>query len=393
MTTVRKDDSSTPAAVLYMAFELAESKWKLGFTTGLGKKPREREIEARALACVEQEIQAAKERFGLPADATVVSCYEAGRDGFWLHRYLLSLGVANSIVESSSIEVNRRLRRAKTDRLDLRKLVKMLVRWHGGERDVWGVVNVPTPEAEDARQLHRELDTLRAEQTSHINRIKGLLAASGLTVIVDRHLPTRLKKLRLWDGSPLATDLHRRLLREFERMQMLNRQIRELEKERAQRVRKDDADVGVVQTRQLLKLKAIGVNSAWLYSREFFAWRKIRNRREVGSLAGLTGSPYRSGTVDHELGISKAGNRRVLAMSIEIAWGWVRLQRQSALSRWYETRFAHGGKRLRRIGIVAMARKLLVALWKYLESGVPPAGAELVAWEKKIYDHTPSLQA
>jgi len=375
-----------------MAFELAENKWKLGFTTGLGKKPREREIEARSRLGVEQEIQAAKQRFALPPDTPVVSCYEAGRDGFWLHRYLLSVGVTNSIVDSSSIEVNRRQRRAKTDRLDLKKLLKMLVRWHGGERDVWSVVNVPTPTEEDARQLHRELDALRAEQTSHINRIKGLLAACGLTVIVDRHFPTRLKKLRLWDGSPVPADLHRRLLREFERMQMLNRQIRELEKERARRVRTDDTDVGVVQTRQLLKLKAIGINSAWLYSREFFAWRKIRNRREVGSLAGLTGSPYRSGMVDHELGISKAGNRRVRAMTIEIAWGWLRLQPGSVLTRWYEKRFAHGGKRLRRIGIVAMARKLLVALWRYLETGVPPEGAELVEWKKKIYDNTPPLQ-
>jgi len=393
MATVRTNDCSTPAAVLYMAFELAESKWKLGFTTGLGQRPREREIEARSRLCVEEEIKAAKERFGLPADTGVVACYEAGRDGFWLHRYLLSLGVENSIVESSSIQVDRRKRRAKTDRLDLKQLLKMLVRWHQGERDVWRVVSVPTVEEEDARQLHRELETLRTEQTRHGNRIKGLLAACGLTMpIVDRHLPKRLQGVRLWDGSALPADLHRRLLREFERMQVVNRQIRELEKERAQRARKDDADVGVVQTRQLLKLKGIGINSSWQYTREIFAWRKIRNRRELGALVGLTGSPYRSGTVDHEQGISKAGNRRVRAMAIEIAWSWLHFQSQSALSRWYEQRFAHGGKRLRRIGIVALARKLLIALWKYLESGVPPQGAELSEWETKIYDNTPSLQ-
>jgi transposase len=303
------------------------------------------------------------------------------------------LGVDNSIVESSSIQVDRRKRRAKTDRLDLKQLLKMLVRWHQGERDVWRVVSVPTVEEEDARQLHRELETLRTEQTRHGNRIKGLLAACGLTMpIVDRHLPKRLQGVRLWDGSALPADLHRRLLREFERMQVVNRQIRELEKERAQRARKDDADVGVVQTRQLLKLKGIGINSSWQYTREIFAWRKIRNRRELGALVGLTGSPYRSGTVDHEQGISKAGNRRVRAMAIEIAWSWLHFQSQSALSRWYEQRFAHGGKRLRRIGIVALARKLLIALWKYLESGVPPQGAELSEWETKIYDNTPSLQ-
>jgi len=393
MTTVRTNDCSTSAAVLYMAFELAESKWKLGFTTGLGQQPREREIEARACVCVEEEIQAAKERFGLPAETTVVACYEAGRDGFWLHRYLLSLGVKNSIVESSSIQVDRRKRRAKTDRLDLKQLLKMLVRWHQGEKDVWRVVNVPTSAEEEGRQLHRELETLRAEQTAHSNRIKGLLAACGVTLpTVDRHFPKRLKGVRLWDGSAVPADLHRRLLREFERMQGVNRQIRELEKERAQRARQDDADVGVVQTRELLGLKGIGINSAWQYTREIFAWRKIRNRRELGALVGLTGSPYRSGQVDHEQGISKAGNRRVRAMAIEIAWSWLHFQPQSALSGWYEQRFAHGGKRLRRIGIVALARKLLVALWKYLETRVPPEGAALSDWKTKIYDNTPSLQ-
>lgn len=391
MTAVRKNDCTTSAAVLYLAFELGEGKWKLGFTTGLGQKPREREVVARAMVCVEQEIAAAKERFGLPADATVVACYEAGRDGFWLHRCLLSLGVQNAIVDSSSIRVDRRQRRAKTDRLDLRELLKMLVRWHLGERDVWRVVHVPTVDQEDARQLQRELEALRAEQTGHTNRIQGLLVTCGVTLTVDRHFPRRLKELRLWDGSALPRDLHQRLLREFQRMQVVNRQIRGLEKQRAQRLRQDDTDVGVVQTRQLLSLKAIGVNSGYLYSREIFAWRKIRNRRELGSLVGLVGSPYRSGMLDHEQGISKAGNRRVRALAIEIAWGWLRLQPRSALSLWYERRFAHGGKRLRRIGIVAVARKLLIALWKYLETGVPPEGAELADWKKKIYDNTPSL--
>lgn len=391
MTAVRKDDCTTPAAVLYLAFELGEGQWKLGFTTGLGQKPREREVVARAMVCVEQEIAAAKERFGLPAETTVVACYEAGRDGFWLHRCLLALGVQNAIVDSSSIRVDRRQRRAKTDRLDLHELLKMLVRWHLGERDVWRVVHVPTVDQEDARQLQRELETLRAEQTSHSNRIHSLLVTCGVMLTVDRHFPRRLKELRLWDGSALPQDLRQRLLREFERMQVVNRQIRALEKQRAQRLRKDDTDVGVVQTRQLLQLKGIGVNSGYLYTREIFAWRKIRNRREVGSLVGLVGSPYCSGMLDHEQGISKAGNRRVRALAIEIAWGWLRLQPQSALSLWYERRFAHGGKRLRRIGIVAVARKLLVALWKYLKTGVPPEGAELVDWKKKIYDNTPPL--
>jgi transposase len=369
---------------------LGDKSWKLGFTTGLGQPPRQRDIPAKAVVALEEEIRAAKERFGLPPETTVVSCYEAGRDGFWLHRCLLSLGVHNVVVDSSSIQIDRRQRRAKTDRLDVKRLLKMLVRYQQGEEDVWRVVRVPSVAEEDARQLHRELETLHHEQTSHSNRIKGLLAGCGVTLEVGRYLPRRLKELRLWDGSRLPADLHRRLLREFERMRTVNRQIRALEQQRADRIRRDEKDPAVGQVRTLLRLKGIGVNSSWLYVREVFGWRKIKNRRQVGAIVGLTGSPYRSGDLDHEQGISKAGNRRMRAMAIEIAWGWLRFQPQSALSRWYEERFAHGGKRLRRIGIVAVARKLLVALWKYLETGVPPDGAVLDDWQSKI-PYTPTL--
>ena len=390
MSATRTNDSSTPQAVLYMALELGEKTWKVGFTTGLGQPPRQREIAGRAVVLLEEEIRGAKERFGLAAETPVVSCYEAGRDGFWLHRWLGSIGVQSAVVDSSSIQVDRRQRRAKTDRLDLKRLLTMLVRYHQGERDVWRVVRVPSVEQEDARQLHRELQTLRGEQTSHSNRIKGLLSSCGVTLEVDRHLPKRLKELRLWDDSALPRDLHQRLLREFERMQVVNRQIRQLEKERARRIRRDEKDPAVAQVRKLMGLKGIGVNSAWLYVREVFGWREIKNRRQVGAIVGLVGSPYRSGDVNHEQGISKAGNRRMRAMAVEIAWGWLRFQPNSALSRWYERRFGQGGKRLRRIGIVALARKLLVALWKYLETGVPPADAELSDWQSKMH-YTPSL--
>ena len=384
MSATRMHDSTAPQAVLYMALELSEKTWKLGFTTGLGQEPRQRDIPSRAVPAMEKEIRMAKERFGLPPETPVVSCYEAGREGFWLHRCLLSAGVKNEVVDSSSIEIDRRQRRAKTDRLDVKKLLRMLIRYELGERDVWRTVRVPSVAEEDARQLHRELETLRQEQTSHSNRIKGLLASCGVTMEVDRHLPKRLKQMRLWDESPLPADLHARLLREFERMQVVNRQIRGLERDRARRIRREENDPAVAQVRTLLRLNGIGVNSSWLYVREVFGWRRIENRRQIGALVGLTGSPYRSGDMDHEQGISKAGNRRMRAMAVEIAWGWLHFQAQSALSRWYEKRFAHGGKRLRRIGIVALARKLLVALWKYLQSGVPPEGAELSDWQSKI---------
>ena len=385
MSATRMNDCNRPQAVLHMALELGEATWKLGFTTGLGQKPRRRDIPARDTEVLWCEIEAAKERFGLAAEAPVVSCYEAGREGFWLHRWLVSKGVRNEVVDSSSIQVPRRKRRAKTDRLDVEKLLKMLVRWAQGERDVWGVVRVPTVEEEDGRQLHRELEELRQEQTGHSNRIGGLLASQGLAISVNRQFPKALKEARLWDGRPLPADLHQRLLREFERMQKVNRQIRALEKERARRIRKRDQDPAVAQVRQLMGLKGIADNSSWLYVHEVFGWRKIRNRRELGALVGLTGSPYQSGNSDHEQGISKAGNGRMRAMAIEIAWGWLQFQPQSALTLWYQRRFGHGAKRLRRIGIVALARKLLVALWRYLQSGVPPEGTELTTWQSKIH--------
>jgi transposase len=179
MSATHKNDFSTVDAVLHMALELSEKEWKLAFSTGTAQKPRRREIPARDIEGLRKEIVTAKERFDLPAETRVVSCYEAGRDGFWLHRFLLTAGVENQVVDSSSIQVERRGRRAKTDRLDAEKLLAMLIRWQQGEHHVWRVVNIPTVEEETARQLHRELETLKGEQTAHGNRIKGLLAGCG----------------------------------------------------------------------------------------------------------------------------------------------------------------------------------------------------------------------
>jgi transposase len=388
--SIRPQERNATNSVLFMGLELGQRTWKLGFTVGLGQKPRQREIPAGCVHAVRREIADSKKRFDLPANAEVISCYEAGRDGFWLHRWLASEHVHNLVVDSSSIQVPRRQRRVKTDRLDLAQLLTMLVRWHQGETKVWSVVTVPSEAEEDVRHLHRELETLRAEQTSHINRIKGVLIGCGVVLEVNRWLPKQLKLVRLWNGSPLPNDLRQRVLREFERMQVVNRQVRELEKERAARIRNNETDKSVAQVRKLLRVKGIGVNSAWMYVQEVFGWRKIKNRRQLGALVGLTGSPYCSGNMDRDQGITKAGNRRMRTMAVEIAWGWLAFQPGSDLSRWYQQRFAAGTKRLRRIGIVALARKLLVELWKYLETGVPPRNAELVDWDDKIH-YTPCL--
>jgi transposase len=260
--------------------------------------------------------------------------------------------------------------------MDVGKLLGMLMRYHLGEKKVWSVVHVPSAGAEDERQLHREMMAMKRERTRHINRVKGLLAGQGVVIEVGAGFMEEIEAVRLWDGSSLPGRLQKRLEREYKRMELLKQQIGELEQEREEVLRTSQEE-SVEQVRRLLQLKGIGVNSAWLYVMEFFAWRGFRNRREVGSLAGLTPTPYQSGESSKERGISKAGNRPVRGMAIEIAWTWLRYQPESALSLWYNWRFAEGSSRVRRIGIVALARKLLIELWKYLETGAVPEGAYL----------------
>jgi transposase len=384
MSATHAQQSHTAAAPkLYLALELSCNSWKLAFTVGLGQKARLRTIPARNTDLLLAEIARAKARFGLPDDTPVASCYEAGRDGFWLHRFLVHHGIDNRVVDSASIEVNRRMRRAKSDALDAVKLVEMLIRFHNGETKVWRVVRVPTVEDEDRRQRHRELIELKGQRTEHSNRIKGLLATFGLDALVNAEFPRRLERLRQWDGQPLPPKVMARILREFERWQQVDEQIRALSKEQRRAVR-DDAEPQVELVRRLLDLKGIGQAGAWILVREIFGWRAIRNRRELAALAGLAPTPYGSGEGHREQGISKAGNRRVRWVLVELAWGWLRYQPTSALSQWYRKRFGSGNARARKVGIVALARKLLIALWKYLEEGEVPLGAEVGSWEKKL---------
>jgi transposase len=287
-------------------------------------------------------------------------------------------GITNQVVDSSSIEVNRRKRRAKSDGLDVRKLLSMLMRYEQGERAVWRVVHVPSVEAEDGRHLHRDLETLKQERASTTTRIKGLLSSQGIRLTSLSKFPEQLDALRLWDGSEIPSGLRRRLLRVWAHHQFLSEQIAALEAERRALLHSSE-DASLAKVRQLMHLKGIGINGAWLLVMEFFGWRELKNRREVGGLAGLTPTPYQSGESAREQGITKSGNRHVRWMTTELAWSWIRYQPESALSCWFRERFGNGGKRLRRIGIVAVARKLLIALWRFLNTGVLPEGAELKA--------------
>jgi transposase len=361
---------------LLLAFELGQRLWKLGFTVGFGQRPRVRQIPAGAVHVLIAEIGAAKKRFGLPLDSPVTSCYEAGRDGFWLHRFLIAQTITNFVVDSSSIEVDRRARRAKTDRLDLAGLLSLLARYVQGDRRAWRVVHVPSVAEEDARHLPRTLEALTQDRTRLTSRLKSLLATQGISIPVDATFLVRLEAVHLWDGTPLPAGLRERLTRTWEQWQKVDEHIRELTSRRRTR----SADLTPTTCRavdQLLAVRAIGPIGASVLATEIFGWRRIRNRRELGALVGLVPAPYQSGETDYDQGITRAGNTHVRRVLVQLAWGWTRHQPDSALTHWYQRRFAAGGKRMRKIGIVALARKLLIALWRYLETGVVPPGAQL----------------
>lgn len=372
--TASRRKHSVEAERLYVAFELGWTKWKLGFCTRLDEKAWVVTIEARDVGAMKKAIVKARARFGASEICAIASCYEAGRDGFWLDRLLKQMGAANVVVDSGSIKVDRRARRAKTDRLDAEDLLKMLVRHVSGEPKVWHVVHVPTPEEEDARHLQREIRTLTKEQTRIVNRVRGLLASQGVAVKMGRRgLVGPVESLRIWDGSPLPPGIKLRVEQELSRHTVVHDQLLALEAQRNRGIREGASSTAVI-SRRLMELKAIGPATAETLTREVF-FRNFKNRRQLGSYSGLTPSPYQSGEMSHESGISHAGNRHFRGISVDLAWDWLRYQPQSALARWYQRRFGSGGPRMRKIGIVAVARKLLIALWRYAETGILPEGA------------------
>jgi len=357
---------------LYVAFELSKKEWKLAMTSGFGVQPWLRTVASRDWPGVERGIARGRARFGLSATAPVVSCYEAGRDGFWIHRALVARGIQNRVVDSASIEVNRRARRAKTDRLDALKLVMMLVRVCAGETRVWSEVHVPTVAAEAARQVSRERTALTQDQTRLVNQMRGWLATWGATLPSRRREPW-WTTVRDWAGAALPAEVQARLARAEVRLQALEAQIAALD---AQQHAARTTAPAASPLRQLVQLKGVATTGASVLLDEGLVWRAFRNRRQIGGLLGFAPTPYDSGETAREQGISRAGNARLQAVSIQLAWNWVRWQPQSALTRWYQVNFGQG-KRARRIGIVAVARKLVIALWRYVTRGVLPEGAIL----------------
>jgi transposase len=279
-------------------------------------------MTARHLDRLLEEIAAAKRRFHLPANAPVRSCYEAGREAFWLHRALHAHGVDNVVVDPSSIAVDRRARRAKTDRIDATALLRQLMHATAGDRRGWREVHVPSVDAEADRQLQREWEACKADRNRMRARLYSLLATQGVRVRLTRHFLDHLALVRVWDGQPLPTALVARLTREWTQYQHVEVRRRELLQARRARV-EDATDTVATQVQHLTRLRGIGPNGALTLSTELFAWRQFTNGRQIGACVGLTPTPYHSDQHMHEQGISRSGNRRVRALSVELAWKWL----------------------------------------------------------------------
>jgi transposase len=365
-------------ATLFVALELSKAKWLVGLHSPMADKVSRHTIAGGDAPALLTLIGAARRRAeaSLGGTVRVVTCYEAGYDGFWLHRLLVAHGIANQVIDPASLLVNRRARRRKTDRIDLAGLLRTLMAWHRGEPQVCSMVRVPSPEEEDRRRRGRERERLVKERVQHLGRVKGLLMTQGVRDFqpARRGWRDRLEALRTGDGRPLPDCLKAEIARECRRLALVDEMLDELERER------DAASDGKApqQAALLTKLRGIGPTSAHLLAGEVFH-RDFANRRQVAAYLGLEPSPWQSGQVDQDQGISKAGNRRARRVAIELAWLWLQHQPDSGLSRWFKDRVGVARGRVRRIMLVALARKLIVALWRYLASGVVPEGASMRA--------------
>ncbi len=363
------------------AIELSKKSWVIGFITPFSSKISRRILSGgdwKGLLELIEEVQTRVSRETGRA-VEVMSCYEAGYDGFWLHRLLEAHGIRNYVIDPASLQVDRRARRVKTDRIDTERLLRSLMAYLRGEPKVWSVVQVPSIAEEDARRLHRERDRLISERVRHVNRIKGLCALHGIYDYqpLRPQAMARLKQLRTAQGASLPPRLKAEITRELQRLELVVEMIAILEAERDAIV--EDAastHINAKKIRDLHKLKAIGPEFAAVLVGEIFH-RNFNNRRQLASYVGYAPSPFQSGNVAHDQGISKAGNRKGRTTGIELAWLWLRYQPGSDLSAWFQARVGTTKGRIRRIAIVALARKLLVALWRYLETGLVPRGAVL----------------
>jgi transposase len=371
-TTARSNDIT-----LFASLELSKSKWVVTINNPGSEKFSKHVVEggdgAGLLELLSRSRGKAEQRYGVQVKAIVLQ--EAGLDGFWIHRLLLANGIESHVVDAASIAVDRRHRRAKTDAIDGETLLRTLMAWARGERRVCSMVRAPSREDEDRRRLTRERGTLLKERIQHTNRVRGLLSGQGVQDYdpLRRDRFERLEALRTGDGRELPPMLKEEIRRELDRIALVTTQLAAVERARDALIRMD-AEERNNPAALLLKLKGLGPEFAsllWLES----LFRSFGNRRQVAAYGGLAPSPWQSGGVERDQGISKSGNRRLRKTMIELAWLWLRHQPDSALSRWFQARVGAAKGRIRRIAIVALARKLLVALWRYVTQGVVPEGA------------------
>jgi transposase len=359
---------------LYVAFELSKKQWRVLCSAG-GRKRHSGVMAPGSKKELVTILDRAKKKFGLAPDVRVLSCLEAGRDGFWPHWFLTELGIESLVVDASSMKVSRKGRRAKTDRIDAAQLLADLVRHDRGDDDIWRVVHVPSREDEDHRHEHRELEQLKQERKRLVNQIRSLLATEGITV--EGNLLRALEEpgaLRNWKGRPLSPTVVWRLERKALRLTQIQSQIKEIQQHQVMCVKQAET-VKLKKIAKLVRLRGIGVPSAWVLVMESLGWRQFNNRKQVGGSVGLVGTPYDSGESSREQGISKAGNARVRSLLVELAWLWIRYQPNSTITKWFNERYGGQGKRSKRIGIVAVARRLMIQLWHYVEHDVDPPGA------------------
>ena len=358
-----------PVPTVYAAIELSKKSWVVAIVQPAKGQPSIYRIKGGAFSDLVMRLRTAT-----PGGERLLVCYEAGYDGFWLARSLQTEKIDCRVLDPASLQVNRRARRVKTDRIDVLMLVRALIAVERGDRHVCSIVRVPTVEEEDARRSHRERQRLIRERTAHINRIKGLLFGQGIRGVEPRLRRSRIdfSDLRTGEGLPLPARLRAELKREYARLDLVETQLRVTE---AERDTADAQDPSIEYKRNMLiQLRGVGPASAAILTREIFG-RRFANRRQLGSYLGLTPSAYDSGSTTRCQGISKAGNSFARRVMIEVAWLWRKYQPNSALAKWYEERAAGQSPRIRRIMLVALARKLIVALWRYVEIGLVPAGA------------------
>ena len=378
----------TPTAghcgTIFVAIELSQRSWLVTTHCPDKDKISRHKLEggdhAGLLALFDRmRERAARALGGVPA---VVSCYEAGYDGFWLHRLLLAAGVTNYVFDPASIAVDQRARRVKTDRIDGEKMLRTLMAYLRGEPRVVRIVRVPAAEQEDARRASRERDRLTKEQTAHTNRIKALLRLLGMAVGNPRRRDwlSWLAAQRDWQGQAVPPRMLTEIKHEHARLMLVREQLDALMQAPAAADLTPAAAQMAQRSELLLQLKCLGPAFATTLTNEVF-YKEFRNRREVASYFGLTPSPWQSGGIDRDQGISKAGNPRARCAAIEMAWLWLRHQPDSKLTQEYRRRTLNASKRIKRVAIVALARKLIVALWRYLTTGLVPEGAMLKAVE------------